>query len=170
MVTCDMSFELNPFFTAGNRSLTSFRILTVYLTLAALLFSNFAGWVHVGCSNHHGDHHTGCCSPASAVAVKSAESDRGRHSCCCHHHGSDCTADTDTATKPESDPPTHQHHDSDRCAVCQNFFASRHAVTVVDAVVAIERIAVSRGVAPVDDVFAPNHLSPSHTVRGPPSV
>jgi hypothetical protein len=39
-----------------------------------------------------------------------------------------------------------------------------------DAVVCIESLSFSGDVVLTDDVFAPSHLSRSHTVRGPPSV
>ncbi|WP_146531016.1 DUF2946 family protein [Novipirellula artificiosorum] len=150
--------------------LTSLRVLTVYLTLATLLFGNAAGWVHFGCSRHHAD----CRPSASVAASKSAQYDHRGHRCCDHDHGSSCHAKSpekseSTTDESESESPASEH-DSNECAVCQSFFASRHAVMLFDAAGVIESLAVAGDVVFVRDVFAPSHHSSSHTVRGPPSV
>ncbi|MGB7342877.1 MAG: hypothetical protein WBD20_01575 [Pirellulaceae bacterium] len=162
----------------------SSRTLAVYLTLAALLFSNVAGWVHVGCSGHltRCGHSAGCCDSTSNVACTlastTAQQDCCEHSCCQHDHvaptlppiefPAEIAVDTH-AEESDSDTPAEQH-DSDSCSICQSFFASRHAVTLVDPIVAIERLAVTCDAPLVDDVVGSNPLSRSHTVRGPPSV
>lgn len=148
----------------------SCRVLTVHLTLAVLLFGNAAGWVHVGCSGHQAD----CCSAASAAASKSAQGDHRGHRRCDHDHGSSCHAESpekseSTSDKSESESPA-SGHDSDECAVCQSFFASRHAVVLLEAAGVIESLTVAGDVVLVCDVFAPSHHSSSHTVRGPPSL
>ncbi|WP_145349816.1 hypothetical protein [Roseimaritima multifibrata] len=150
--------------------MSSSRILTVYLTLAALLFGNVTGWVHVGCSSHP----AGCCSTNAVNPGETSTGEHGSHSCCHHNHGDTCQADALAHTdKPDEkhDPaqPT-EEHDSDRCSICQSFFASRHAIMLADAVVCMERLAVGRELAFIDDLIAQSHLSRSHTVRGPPSV
>ncbi|MGB7329084.1 MAG: hypothetical protein WBD31_29660 [Rubripirellula sp.] len=152
----------------------SYRTLTVYITLVALLLGNAAGWVHVGCSHQA----SSCCAVDSggsrkAASLRTSSKEPVGHACCHHRQDGSChskaTADTADSGTSDSSLPA-EPHDSDGCAVCQSFFASRNAVTLVDSVLAIERLAVSRKVVFLDDVIAPNHQSPSHTVRGPPSV
>ena len=138
--------------------------------LVALLFGNVAGWVHIGCSHHS----LGCCSETLANSAKSPSGnpvadDHGEH-CCCHHEcGATGAGEAAEFLASESETPADQH-DPDTCSVCQSFFASRHASTLVDPVLTIERLAISRDVALVDDVFTADDYTVSHTVRGPPSV
>ncbi|WP_146598436.1 hypothetical protein [Novipirellula aureliae] len=166
----------------------SSRILTVYLSLAALLFGNVAGWVHVGCSAHPGcsGHPTGCCRAKLDDACETFEDDSCQHSCCHHDHADAChsetlahsdeSASTDWQTganKQSSDPDSEapvDHHDSDRCSICQNFFASRHAVALASDVAWVQLLTGGLEVVLVDDLFVPNHRSSIHSVRGPPSV
>lgn len=163
-------------FNVGNRPLKSFRILTVYLTLAALLIGNVAGWVHVGCSSHGAAGQTaGCCSPGLTTDSQTLAK-KGRVNACCQHGA--CSASTaakaqheDTAAQ-QTDPPEApaEEHDSDCCSICQNFFESRQAVVLASDVAYVELLVTGHEVVLVDDVFAPNPLLRRHTVRGPPSV
>ncbi|WP_235033433.1 hypothetical protein [Rubripirellula obstinata] len=145
----------------------SSRILTVYIILAALLFGNVAGWVHVGCSGHH----SGCCATKLDNACAETSSSR---SCCKHdHRDACCSKESEQAENQANDPASElpaPQHDADRCAICQNFFASREAIMLEYVITQIEPLTICDEVAFADDVFTSNHLSSSQTVRGPPRV
>jgi|GEM_PF-3572572 len=176
-------FRLLPLFNVGNRPLASFRILTVYLTLAALLFGNVAGWVHVGCSSHQ----SGCCVSHCDLSARlhdeshgqthaSHTHDHGEHGCCHHAHTSadehetTCQSDASCAsTESESDQPS-EPHDSNRCSICQSFSASRHAVFLWDTTVQLEPLTANRDVTIAENAFVPQATCHLHRVRGPPSV
>lgn len=182
------AFRLLSHFNVGNRPLASFRILTVYLTLAALLFGNVAGWVHVGCSSHQ----SGCCAAhCNSSALPHDEShchahaghthDHGEqgysdHGCCDHahtganEHQTTCQSDVNVIlAESESDQPS-EPHDSDRCSICQSFFASRYAIFLWDTTVQLEPLTASRDVAIAENAFVPQAICHLHRVRGPPSV
>ncbi|WP_417750193.1 hypothetical protein [Rosistilla oblonga] len=137
----------------GLPTLASRRILTTYALLAALLLSNVAGWLHVG-----------CCHPSDLASADPAAA--ATHACGCQHH---ChSGPTDEESDPDSDAPP--EHDSDRCSVCQSFFASRFAAianadTIVWTPLATERLRFRRDVVSIESLSL-NGLS----VRGPPSA
>lgn len=171
-----------------DQHLKSCRVLIVSLTLTALVLSNLAGWVHVGCATNQ----SGCCLVAGADACTASDRNPQRSRSCCHHHGDSCrsnatapvgeqthppagkSADQSDSDPSDSDQSDSEHpgepHDSDRCSVCQNFFASRHAVFVADVDVVMAPLAVRREIVFVDDVYAPSTHLRCDTVRGPPSV
>ena len=154
------------------------RVLTVCLTLAALVFSNVAGWVHVGCASQWSACCSDSCDDSDGSPAKKTVPDR---SCCRHHGGASCQtqatepldekpADPQQSDSQQSDSQQSDPHDSDRCSICQNFFTSRHAVPAAVVEVASAPMVVCQTAVVVDKVFAPNSLLRSDTVRGPPRV
>lgn len=158
-----------------SRFLYIFRPLTAGLCIAALLFSNVAGWLHVGCA----DAGRNCCS---AQATEDVETKPHTTSCCHSSHGH---ADTHRTGEPHShhcadetsetgSEPDHDHapveHDHERCSICQNFFTLRNgvvttAVPTIQAVEAVEVITDNPARIPL-----PSLLLDSISVRGPPQV
>ncbi|WP_146455882.1 hypothetical protein [Rubripirellula tenax] len=133
--------------------MTPRRALSTYLLLAALLFSNVAGWVHVGACGAASDATT--CSEASTTK-----------SCCGHHHcGQPQSAqDESTSDHPE---PSHEH-DSDRCSVCQNFLAFRHTTLAVASDIVWTPLLTQRLGRDVDSDFVDPIFLSGLSVRGPP--
>ncbi len=126
-----VSFRVSSPF-CRNRPLIPLRTLTTYLVLVALLFSNVAGLVHVGCAD-------------SPVACQQSTDDHAetKHHCCHHSHCASTTEREDHSERPQSSSPCDQH-DSDRCSVCQTFFATRHAVPVIALMEVCETVLIER--------------------------
>ncbi len=112
------------------------RHLCAHLCIASLLIGNVAGWMHLGCVESA----SSCCVHSdSKVTVTEAR----RHSCCHHSHGHSTShahsaglrQDTNQRLPADNANPAEQgcpdDHDSDRCSICQSFFASRHAAFIV---------------------------------------
>jgi len=143
----------NFVFSDGLPILSVPRPLTTCVLLAALLLSNVAGWVHIGC----------CDSDACAVTVANEPVAKA---CCGHQH---CDRSADSTDNSANVPPVPApEHDSDSCSICQNFYSSRDAVLAIDqsvewSPVLVERIHVERDDASVEPTFL-SGLS----VRGPP--
>ena len=147
-------------FNDGLPALYSLRHLTTYLVLAILLFSNVAGWVHVGCYGS-GNHQV------------SAESEPKAHSCCCKHHceSEDASKDDSKGDKSNSDESKPaDEHDSDHCSVCHGFFASRHSAIVIGDVIVWSPADAERMCFERNDVLAESIFLSGLSVRGPPNA
>ena len=154
MAFCDFVFN------DGSPTLYSLRHLTTYSLLAALLFGNVAGWVHVGC--HGSGHHR--VAPQSEPAA---------HSCCCHHHCAAPTAKDEGSKGSDSesdDSAPADEHDSDHCSVCQGFFASRHSAILIGDVIVWTPAFTGRLSFERDDALVKPIFLSGLSVRGPPSV
>ena len=100
------------------------KAIQAYLCLFALLFSNVAGWVHLG-----------CVATTSGFQVrevsdlpKQLQSARG----CCHHHrlseASPAKGHASSNKKPKRSGQDHRsNHDSQQCHICQSFLTLRQA-------------------------------------------
>lgn len=142
------------------RPLSALRPLTTCLLLATMLLSNVAGWMHVG-----------CCDPTTHDSNVSRGSQPAAVSCCGHCHcdlgrqSSEAPTDDSSTPKRESVP-----HDSESCPVCQNLFASRHAILAAGPTAIWEPLAIGRVHPELHDVsIAPVFLS-GLSVRGPPNA
>ncbi|QEF99159.1 hypothetical protein Mal15_32190 [Stieleria maiorica] len=157
-----------------NQALFLLRHSCVYLCIASLLIGNLAGWTHVGCveANH------ACCQ---RIEVEATRPESPRHACChhshadgashAHHSSSSCTTErTPEAHTDGSDHGCPDGHDSDRCSVCQSFFASRHAAFIVQPTALAPEISVQTSVHVRKTVRAVERLCRSISVRGPPRV
>ena len=159
------------------------RKLVAIFSIAALLLSNVAGWVHIGCV-HSAD---SCCTtqaaqlPVSAQLSFSAQlpevQGTGHSSCGCghHHHHHSSTGSSEPAQASEStdaadELPIHgDDHDHDRCSICQSFFASRTCVVIADCVQVAELVVCEVNALPIDSVHEFQSAYDSISVRGPPS-
>ncbi|MCO8123089.1 hypothetical protein NHH03_15180 [Stieleria sp. TO1_6] len=137
--------------TLDTDHLFSIRNLTTYFVLTALLFSNVAGWVHVGCVS---DSHQA-----------NAAQENGGHRCSCHHdHCNSGPSPADRETLPIDE------HDSGSCSICQSFYASRNAVVARDVSITWTSVLVAR----LRVVSSSLHLEQTRlsglSVRGPPNA
>ena len=159
----------------SSRCLYAFRHSSACLCIASLLFSNVAGWLHVGCVESAGS----CCT-ALRTNVSNTEADVT--TCCNHSHGDQGSCQNENqhpeiasgeaphsgSTPCQNDGP--DEHDSERCSICQSFFSLRNgfvaaAPMITDFGDAAEIISQS----PVSTCHRIiNHDSIS--VRGPPRV
>ena len=111
--------------------LYAFRQFAAFLCIGSLLFSNVAGWMHVGCVDKTAE----CCASSS---TELADCQNQQATCCNHSHGEHRAYQHDGTTShksedsnslPVNDDCSHEH-DSDRCSICQSFFSLRNgAVT-----------------------------------------
>jgi len=113
---------------------------------------NIAGWVHVGC----------CGQAQHGRAANTTES----CSCCCHHHCQNSASADDESTGDEPAPAP--DHDPSSCNICQNLFASRHAIVIFDDAIVwtpqlTDRMTFVRSDASIEAIFL-GGLS----ARGPP--
>jgi hypothetical protein len=139
-------------FSVGTDPLLSMRNHTIYLLLASLLLSNFAGLVHVGCAR-------------STQIAHVANGQAQCRSCSCHHQHS--APLQDASNEPGQHLPA-EEHDSDTCNICKSFFAIRSAVfTFIQAIdwrpLPTHMLCVDRATNPAIALFLCG-LS----VRGPP--
>ena len=143
------------------------------LCIAALLISNVVGWAHFGCVQTA----SSCCLQSDTKApVGKVRSESGCHHSCGtsqdHRHAGKDDQETDGQLPTnQSDSTNHdcpEKHDSDRCSICQSFFASRNAAFTMQAV------AVSADDQPQLAVLFPGHVRLQEcryggiSVRGPP--
>ena len=149
-----------------SRCVFAFRHLPAFLCIASLLFSNVAGWLHIGCV----DSTTGFCVETSSHVADSRPEQTG---CCKHAHVGD-TSQRRSPNETSDSQPTRGHdecprdHDSERCSICQSFFSLRNAsgtalplpTMTSDAVGTIASLTVCVGERTI--------LSDSISVRGPP--
>ncbi|MEL6895892.1 MAG: hypothetical protein AAFP90_07310 [Planctomycetota bacterium] len=104
------------------------------ITLAALLFGNAAGWVHVG------HHHAGGCCDASATEAAECRSSGCCGDDCPFDHGAKEIRDQRLAEKRaagaattlpgignDASPPLGRHH-SDHCSICQSFYMTSNGM------------------------------------------
>ena len=133
----------------GRLTLPYSRYLTTYLVLIALLCSNVAGWVHVG-----------CCTPTDQSEVAVAQN------CCCRHR---CER-VDTSEKNSGEQQLPQEHDPSTCSVCQNFFASRDAVPTVGNEFIWVIASTTRNCVAPDHFVVRESFQNSPSLRGPPRV
>ena len=149
-----------------SRCLFSFRHLPACLCIASLLFSNVAGWLHIGCVGSN----AGCC-----VQTDLGTSDTEPHQtrCCSHtqngngsHQHVSNEPSKANSTPAQGDPP-HQH-DSERCSICQSFFSLRNASVVPATCLAV--FSAAPETAAFITVRFPERtlLAASISVRGPP--
>jgi hypothetical protein len=152
--------------------LKSVRPTIACLTLASLLLSNFAGWVHVGCA----DADSTCCfssvGPSRQQAQRSElvrDRSQSTHACCHHNHRPAEPLHGDEAG--DSDQPTPvDHHDSDRCSVCKGFYTCRLGTVLTCDVIVVEMTQVdSTPICPAP-TWSGDPLYSSISVRGPPRV
>ncbi|EMI40753.1 signal peptide protein [Rhodopirellula sp. SWK7] len=125
-----------------------------------MLLSNVAGWMHVGCcdaeSGNSGANHASVTAQASCCSH-----------CHCHagHQSSGSAADDSSNPDQESTP-----HDSESCHVCQNLFASRHAVLTSSATVVWEPLAIDWLRPELCEVSIEPVFLSGLSIRGPPNV
>ena len=159
----------------SSRFLYAFRHSTACLCIASLLFSNVAGWLHVGCADSAGS----CCA---IPATKEADSEASATPCCNHSHGNhgscegehphqetasggSCDSDSTPCQNDGSD-----EHDSERCSICQSFFSLRNGfVTAAPVITGSGETAEIISRDPVRGCLR-IILDDSISVRGPPRV
>ncbi len=167
------------------------RRFVTLLALAALLFGNFAGWVHVGSYAHDhvghyhighyhiGHHHVGSCCQSVALGTDdcSSDSQTGHHDgasdCCQHDDVSLPRAHVDLLVEdlPQDAEPTPTSpcdHDSDQCNICQSFFASRDAVPLQGDLAELRLADVSTELTIVESTWVASIDLSFLSVRGPP--
>jgi hypothetical protein len=158
------------FFDSCVTKLSTLRTPVTYLMLVALLLSNAASWIHVGCcdSAPTGVHRLEAGTHlAQEESLKSEGRIAGR--CSCHRHQCEPVVPAKPDSLPVESVPAHEH-DSETCHLCQHYFASRNVVWG-DAVVAVPVVEQSQRLGLVlDEVFIePIYLS-GLAVRGPPNA
>ena len=152
------------------------RNLTAYLALAALLFGNVAGWMHIGCSSPN----QSCCTASvdqdiaslSACRDHVAPESYAKHACCHHDHAvaeKQSPRHADSAGD-DSVPTPADEHDPDQCSICQSFFSSRHAVVLPCQPTLLEAVLSAYAVFTPDDALLDTAISGNHWDRGPPRV
>ncbi len=152
--------------------LKSVRPTIACLTLASLLLSNFAGWVHVGCA----DADPACCSSSVGSGYQPAphlESgpDRSRptHACCHHDHRPTESHDGDGASDSGQPAPV-DHHDSDRCSVCKGFYTCRLGTVLACDAIVVEMTQGDSTPICTPPIWSGDPLYSCISVRGPPRV
>ena len=119
-----------------SRCLSSFRQLSACLCISSLLFSNVAGWFHVGCVESGG----ACCLQNDIdTAVHAPQLSGCTHS---HRHRAlqqteghrtDCAAENESHSDSVPSQDNRQgEHDSDSCSICQSFFSLRNGSVAVE--------------------------------------
>jgi len=139
--------------------------------ITAMLLSNVAGWVHMGCvhSACHGHVVTGVPVATTNGANAEGAEEVCQHSCC-HQTQHVAKSDFSGESGQPRDLPVPEPHDSDSCSVCQSFLTTRQAVELPASLFCIPIPLVSSWI-PEWNVAAPSHLDlDGETVRGPPIV
>ncbi len=130
----------------------------------ALLFSNVAGFVHLGCTqtsskvphtHHHlsdtsHDHQCGH-SHSHAVSDVANQTSSGDQSCPQDSHHSD-------------------HHDEDTCHVCQSLYNHDDSAIATESPDSIIELAQAERTRLYDEIFCSELLLGLNLVRGPPQV
>jgi len=136
------------------------------LCIFALLFSNVAGFVHLGCSQASSD------IPHTHQQFAGASDDHHHH---CGHSHSHAASEETSHTSPseqscphDSDPS--DHHDRDTCNLCQSLYTNEDGVTVVDSPAPIIELAQAELTHLFNEIFCDQILLSLKLVRGPPQV
>mgnify|MGYP000290352290 FL=1 len=151
-----------------SRCLFAFRHLPACLCIASLLFSNVAGWLHIGCV----DSTAGSCVETSSSVANSRREQTG---CCKHAHVGD-SSHRHSPNETSDSQPTRGHdecprdHDSERCSICQSFFSLRNASGNASPLPTVTSDAVEIAAFITVCVGERTILSDSISVRGPPRV
>jgi len=149
-----------------SRRLFAFRNLPACLCIASLLFSNVAGWLHIGCVES-----TAGFSVETSSSV--ANSSREQTVCCKHVHVGD-SSHRHSPNETSDSQPTRGHdkcprdHDSERCSICQSFFSLRNASGTASLLPTVTSDAVEIATLITVCVGERTILTDSISVRGPP--
>ena len=153
-----------------------FRHLPACLCIASLLFSNVAGWLHIGCAESA----AGCCGdrPGEVCGDRPGEvieQQDGHHGCCGHvHHQLNSDWDTGKDAQGSETHPVNEdcpeRHDSERCSICQSFFSLRNASGNVGPLPAVSSVTVEVNTFIAVRVGKRTIFLDSISVRGPPRV
>ena len=151
-----------------SRCLFAFRHVPACLCLASLLFSNVAGWLHIGCVEST----AGCCGDSSIQLI---DRQPDHHRCCDHGHGrlghnQDAAQDPSSAGTPVHQEDCPEEHDSESCSICQSFFSLRNASSTALPLPTV--FSEAREITSFIAVCSCKRtiLSDSISVRGPPRV
>ena len=142
------------------------RIGSIICTFA-LLFSNVAGFVHLGCIQNsfrtphthqhrsdtsHDHHHRHCGhSPSHAVSDLADQTSSGDHSC------------------PQDSHHSH-HHDEDTCHVCQSLYNNDDSAIATESPDSIIELAQTERTCLYYETFCGRLHLGLNLVRGPPQV
>jgi hypothetical protein len=159
------------------------------LALASLLFGNVAGWVHVGCHQH--EQGIQCCHDLSlghSHCCDHQTDDSGQD--CCHsddslmppmeslaslvvsvssQHGEQWPNEL-AANEQNPGEPAPCEHDSQRCSICQSFFASRTAIVLPNVSVVFQPADFSRELIAETVPWVGSVDLSGLSVRGPPQA
>ncbi|MAI69978.1 MAG: hypothetical protein CMM01_03600 [Rhodopirellula sp.] len=133
-----------------------------------MLFSNVAGWLHLGCV----DTATGCCVD-STLDVSHVQT--VKLTCCGHSHAATSTQQDQCAdsSKSQSIPihdDWHHEHDSERCSLCKSFSTLRSASAPALLLLTDFSVEAETTSLPALAAVERSILTYSISVRGPPQV
>jgi hypothetical protein len=152
--------------------LKSVRPTIACLTLASLLLSNFAGWVHVGCKDADSTccfSSVGSCQQQATPSEPVPDRSQSTHACCQHDHRPAEPHHGDEASDSEQPAPV-DHHDSDRCSVCKGFYTCRLGTVLACDAIVVEMTQAESTPIRTAPIWSGDPLSSSISVRGPPRV
>ncbi|MGB1925511.1 MAG: hypothetical protein ACPHL6_03220 [Rubripirellula sp.] len=142
------------------------KALQAHLCLIALLLSNVAGWVHLGCVETAQNCHT-------LDSAKVEQQVTAGDGCCHHHHGQPHSSESSSASDRESHPSDHGHspdHDSQQCHICQSFLTLRQAVSLPVVEANTVETPSTRILVYSSAERAVSAIGNSISVRGPPKA
>ena len=133
----------------------------------ALLFSNVAGFVHLGCTQTSSE------TPHTHQHLSDTSHEHHHHQCGhSHSHAASDLAEQTSSGDHSFPQDSHHsdHHDEDTCHVCQSLYNNDDNVIATESPDSIIDLAQTELNCLYDEIFCGELLLGLNLVRGPPQV
>ena len=137
------------------------------ICIFALLFSNVAGFVHLGCTQSASG------KPHTHQHLSDTSHDHLHHHCGHSHSHAVSDVDNQTSSGDHSWPQDSRHsdhHDEDTCHVCQSLYNHDDSAISTESQDSIIELAQTERTCLYDKIFCGELLVGLKLVRGPPQV
>ena len=137
------------------------------ICIFALLFSNVAGFVHLGCTQSASG------KPHTHPHLSDTSHDHHHHHCGHSHSHAVSDVDNQTSSGDNSWPQDSRHsdhHDEDTCHVCQSLYNHDDSAISTESQDSIIELAQTERTCLYDKIFCGELLVGLKLVRGPPQV
>ena len=133
------------------------------ICIFALLFSNVAGFVHLGCTQRS--------SSETTHAHPHLSDSSDDHHQCGHSHSHVASDETnDSSTGNHSLPHDSDHHEEDTCNVCKSVYTNEDNAIAAESTDSIIELVHTERLRSRNEFFCSNFLFDLSLVRGPPRI